>query len=88
LTTVFYTYTILAGSQELLDALVEVRNRCYKINIILQIFYKVATPEIVYNVSVQNPTIEKHNMNVTDECRPLLLTCSRALELLESVMKI
>ena len=82
------TYTILAGSQELLDTLVEVRNRCGKVNISLQIFYKVATPEILYNVPRPNPTIEKHNMNVADECRPLLLTCSRALELLEKVTKI
>ena len=82
------TYTILAGNQELLDALAEVRNRCSKINIILQIFYRLATPEMVYNTPYPNPTIEKHNTNVTDECRPLLLTCSRALQLLEDVMKV
>jgi hypothetical protein len=81
------TYTILAANQELLEALHEVRNRCSVVNSMLQMFYRVASPWAVDNVMRDN-TIGKHNRNVEGECRPLVHNCSRALDLLDKVLKI
>src|SRR2546426_1629565 len=82
------TYTILAGQQELLELLGEIRNRCRVVNEMLQIFYRVATVNQVKNNVEPYPAIETHNRNVEGECRPIIIACARALGLLEKVMKI
>jgi len=82
------TYTILAGQQELLGHLGEIRNRCRVVNDMLRIFYRVATVGLVGNNVEPHPAIEMHNKNVEGECRPIIFACDRALGLLENVMKI
>jgi len=82
------TYTILAGQQELLELFGEIRNRCRVVNDLLRIFYRVATIAWAGTNTERHPAIETHNRNVEGECRPLIFTCSRALELLDNVMKI
>jgi len=82
------TYTILAGQQELLGHLGEIRNRCRMVNDMLRIFYRVATVNQVKNNVEPYPAIETHNRNVEGECRPIIFACARALGLLEKVMKI
>ena len=82
------TYTILAGQQELLELLGEIRNRCRVVNDMLRIFYQVATVNLVGNNVEPHPAIETHNRNIEGVCRPLVHNCSRALDLLEKVIKI
>ncbi len=82
------TYTILAGQQELLKLLGEIRNRCRIVNDLLRIFYQVATIGWAGNNVEPHPAIEKHNSNVEWECKPIILACTRALEFLENVIKI
>jgi len=82
------TYTILAGQQELLGHLGEIRNRCRVVNDMLRIFYRVATVGLVGNNAEPHPAIEMHNRNVEGECRPIIFACDRTLSLLEKVMKI
>ncbi len=81
------TYTILAGNQELLDALIEIRNRCRVVNSMLLLFYTAASPWVVDNVK-PDQTIGKHNRNVEGDCTRLTYICSLALKLLGNVMKI
>src|SRR6266700_358171 len=82
------TYTILAGQQELLELLGEIRNRCRMVNDMLRIFYRVATVNQVKNNVEPYQAIETHNKNVEGECRPIIFACDRTLGLLEKVMKI
>jgi len=82
------TYTILAGQQELLVLLGEIRNRCRVVNDMLRIFYRVATVNQVKNNVEPYQAIETHNKNVEGECRPIIFACDRTLGLLEKVMKI
>ncbi len=82
------TYTILAGQQELLGHLGEIRNRCRVVNDMLRIFYRVATVGLVGNNAEPHPAIEMHNRNVEGECRPIIFACDRAHGFLENVMRI
>jgi hypothetical protein len=82
------TYTILAGQQELLGYLGEIRNRCRVINDMLRIFYRVATVGLVGNNVEPHPAIEMHNRNVEGECRPIIFACDRALSLLKIVIEL
>jgi len=81
------TYTIMAGHQELLDVITEIRNRCRIINDLLRIFYQVATIGWAGNNVEPHIAIEKHNDNVEFECRPIVLACDRALSLLKEVIE-
>ena len=81
------TYTILAGQQELLELLGEIRNRCRVVNDMLRIFYRVATVNLVGNNVEPHPAIETHNRNIEGECRPVLFACDRALSLLKKVIE-
>jgi len=81
------TYTIIAEQQELFDAITEIRNRCRTVNDLLRIFYRVATIGWAGSNVEPDIAIEKHNNNVEDECRSIILACDRALPLLEHVIK-
>ena len=80
------TYTILAGQQELLQAIAEIRNRSRKVNDLLRVFYRNATVGW-YGANVpQSPEIERHNGNIERQCKPIVVACTRALTLLDEVM--
>jgi hypothetical protein len=82
------TYTILAGQQELLELLGEIRNRCRVVNDMLRIFYRVATVDLLGSNVKPYTGVETHNRNIEGECKPVLYACDRALSLLKEVIEL
>ncbi len=82
------TYTILAGQQELLQAISEIRNRSRKVNDLLRMFYRDATIGWYGNNVQPSDEIERHNSNIEIQCKPIVLACTRALTFLDEIMAI
>lgn len=80
------TYTILAGHQKLLDELDDIRNRCRKVNDLLQMFYRNANVGWYGANLPPNEGLERHNSNIEMQCRPIIAACTLSLALLEEIM--